>query len=748
MFHFALEQGSSFTTMLAVAFGAVALVGVFYYRAFRSLRPGQWQLLFALRVVAILLVVMLLFRPVFSYHRDLQERPSLVFLLDRSGSMSIADDATGVTRFNQVRRQAESWADALRGDFNLHWFTFAEQAQPIDGVQQLAGVSPDGQATSLVAALQTASKAAPPSDVEAIVLVSDGVHNAAGDPVATASRLGATVHTVGVGASLRSDVTYRDIRVVGLDCPERMIRDNLAEITALVEGVGLTGRVVRVILEEDGQPIDEQELTLAPPDGGQEVRFEFRPTNVGRRTYTVRVPPAPEERIAENNRRSAVALVVEPGIRVLYIEGTLRPEYGAIVDRFLAKDPDLEFCALVQTRPNFFLRRSNIPDITFDAIPTDQETFDQFHVVILGDLDSSFLKPAQQAMIAQRVRAGAGLVMLGGYNSLGPGGYAGTEIGELLPVRLGSRDIGQLTEPFLPVLTPEGTRHPIFANVVHFFPSRSAQAKESGLPLLDGCTRVEGPKPTATILAALTAEEDAMPVLAVHPVDKGRAAVFCGDTTRKWQQGPRALGQDSPFLQFWGQMVRWLAGRSDEVAPGASVVATADKGYYQPGETIRLSAIVRDTRGEGTDKAAVHANVVGPAGRPERTSLAGISGPGGHYAGDFEPRVPGTYEFEVEARVGDETVKAETLAVEVGRPNLEFENLNLDESALGRIAAETGGRYFHITTADRLTEEFDRSVRSRRVVVERRLYWPPLFWTLFLGVITTEWVLRKRFQLR
>lgn len=748
MFHIALQQGSSFSTMLAVALGAIVLVGVFYYRAFRSLKPGQWQLLFGLRVVAILLVVLLLFRPVFSYHRELQERPSLVFLVDRSGSMSIADDATGVTRFNQARRQAESWAEALRGDFNLHWFAFAEQAEPLDGVEQLAGMSPDGQVTSLIAGLKSASKAVPPRDMEAILLISDGVHNAAGDPVAAAARLGATVHTIGVGASLRSDVTYRDIRVVGLNCPERMIRDNLAEITALVEGVGLAGRVVRVILEEDGQVLGEQELTLAQPAGAQEVRFEFRPTTVGRRTYTVRVPPAPEERIEENNRRSAVALVVEPGIRVLYIEGTLRAEFGALVDRFLAKDPDLEFCALVRTRSNVFLRRGNIPDIAFDAIPTDQETFDQFDVFILGDLDSSFLRPAQQAMIAQRVRAGAGLVMLGGYNSLGPGGYAGTEVGELLPVRLGSRDIGQMTEPFLPVLSPEGVRHPIFANIINFFPSRSAEARESGLPLLDGCTRVEGPKPTATVLATLTAEEDAMPVLAVHPVDKGRVAVFCGDTTRKWQQGPRALGQDSPFLQFWGQMVRWLAGRSEEVAPGAAVVASADKGYYQPGELIRLSAIVRDTRGEGTDKAAVHANVIGPAGRPERAVLAGIPGPGGHYAGDFEPQAPGTYEFEVEARVGDETVKAEKLAVEVGRPNLEFENLNLDERTLGRIAAETGGRYFHITTADRLTEEFDRSVRSRRVVVERQLYWPPLFWTLFLGVITTEWVLRKRFQLR
>jgi len=32
-----------------------------------------------------------------------------------------------------------------------------------------------------------------------------------------------------------------------------------------------------------------------------------------------------------------------------------------------------------------------------------------------------------------------------------------------------------------------------------------------------------------------------MPALAVQPLGRGRTAVFTADTTRKWQQGPRAL---------------------------------------------------------------------------------------------------------------------------------------------------------------------------------------------------------------
>ena len=66
-----LAQGYSLTTMLAVAAVAILLTAGFYYRAFRTLRARQWQMLLALRVVAILLVVMLLFRPVFSYQNEL-----------------------------------------------------------------------------------------------------------------------------------------------------------------------------------------------------------------------------------------------------------------------------------------------------------------------------------------------------------------------------------------------------------------------------------------------------------------------------------------------------------------------------------------------------------------------------------------------------------------------------------------------------------------------------------------------------
>jgi uncharacterized membrane protein len=743
-----LAQGYSVATMLAVAAVAILLTGAFYYRAFGTLELRQWRTLLVLRLVAISLVVLLLFRPVFSYQNELVEKPTLILLLDASASMSIADDASGATRFDQARGKVEKWCAKLKNDFRLLPIAFAERAEVLGGPQDLPALAPVGKATSLLRALWTVSKQRAPGEVAAVILLSDGIHNAAGSPLDVTRTLGVTVHCVGVGASLRGNLSYRDIQVTGIDCPDRMLLNNVARVTASVDAAGLGGRVVQAFLDEDGRQIGQTELTCDDTEGAQQVAFEFRPTTKGRHTYTVRVPPVNEEKIVENNQRSAVATVVEAGIRVLYIEGTLRAEYGAVVDRFLAKDPDLEFYALVQTRPNVFLARTNMTTLKLAAIPTDQETVDKFDVFIIGDIDSSYLRAEQQAMIVKRIREGAGLLMLGGYHSLGPGGYGGTPLGEALPAVLGNRDVGQVTESFLPTLTPDGVRHPIFANIADFFPTPQGPPKTAGLPPLDGCTRVARARPSATVLATGPADTGATPVLAVQPLDRGRTAIFAGDTTRRWQQGPRALDRESPFLRFWGQMVRWLAGRGASVETQAGIVASTDKANYEPGETIRISAVVRDQQGEGANDAKVAATVRGPAGRSEQVTLSAVAGPSGHYGGAIEPRSAGGYEVAVEARIGELSLKSDTIPLEVGRPNLEFEKLDLDEKMLERIASDTGGRYVPLSSADRLVDQLDRRRQMKTEYVERPLYWPPGFWVLLVGVLTMEWILRRRYQLR
>lgn len=794
-----LAQGHTWFWMIFTTVLAVVLTSFFYFRAFGSLERKHFLILLALRIVAVCIVILLLFRPMLQFTKEESQRKSIVFAVDTSQSMSISD-ATGdagmdsdegtvatANRIDQVRGKVLSWGERLKDDFDLHLVEFAEDVQNYNDFRKVASSKADGKTTSIYAGFigcvrvnDSTGRPIPRSDIEAVFLFSDGQHNTARKPDEEAVKLGIPVYSIGVGSGLKSSAGFKDVQVTDVRCPERLMLNNLARLTATVEAIGLPGRVVRVILEEDASQatepsgrrtsgdgpnpetstapggvriIEEKELTLNDGEGPQEIMFEFRPEKLGRHTYTVRIPKLDDEAIRENNDRQTSSMVIEPGIRVLYLEGVLRPENGAIVERFLSKDPDIEFCSLVQTRPNNFLKRTNIEGLSLNSIPSDQESVDMFDVFIIGDLDSSYLQPDVQEMILNRVRNGGGLVMLGGYRSLGPGGYAGTPIGKELPVVLGDREIGQYMEPFLPKLTPDGRNSHIFANIENFFPSQAGPAAIEGLPELDGCTKVLASGPGATVLATcpgvMLADNREMPVLAYQPCGEGRTLVFTADTTRKWQQGPKALNMETPFMQFWGQLVRFLAHREGPVSKEAGCSAAIDKAYYDPEEPVTITATVRNAEGEGTERAKVTAKIIQENGKEEEVSLEAIQGNRGKYTGFYTPKLTGKHEVKVVAELeGGSYPAPEKMIFDVGRPNMEFDRLDLNEAMMMKIANATGGRYAHISVADHLVEQLNRAITKKKII-ETINFAPPLpLWILFVVLLSAEWLARKRFHLR
>ena len=85
------------------------------------------------------------------------------------------------------------------------------------------------------------------------------------------------VHTVGVGASLRTNLAFRDVQVTGIDCPPTLMLNNKARIGGSIDAIGLGGRVATVVLEEDGKQIKQAELTLDDIEGSQKVEFSSVP---------------------------------------------------------------------------------------------------------------------------------------------------------------------------------------------------------------------------------------------------------------------------------------------------------------------------------------------------------------------------------------------------------------------------------------------------------------------------------------
>ncbi|MDR3197696.1 MAG: hypothetical protein LBU34_07475 [Planctomycetaceae bacterium] len=797
------------TQLFAVLFLMWGITTFFYWRTFTTLTFRRFMILLLLRYISVAVIVFLLFRPMLQHTNEQVQRKSIVFAVDTSASMGISDGVSGTInqdgqqngqvqvqiRIDQVKNKIKVWSAKLEKDFSLHLLEFSDQAVRLPEITLAPILKAEGTSTSLSAGINVANsimdgkKKVPAKEIESIFLFSDGQNNTARNPVSDAQKLGIPVYSIGVGTGLKSSSSFKDVQTSDIRVPERLTYNNKARITAGIDATGLEGRTVKVILEEDTtfasesargkknetpvinetsnspdsatvkhrRKIGEQELMLDAVEGQQDVVFEFKPEKVGRTLYIVRTEPLGDEAIKENNERQTAALVVEPGMRVFYLEGTLRPEYGAISQRYLAKDPDIEFCAMVQIKPNVFEQQTNIEGFKLKGLPTDQETIDSFDVFIIGDIDSSYFKTEIQEMFVKRIRNGAGLIMLGGYHSLGPGGYDGTPIGKVLPVIVGGREIGQFSEEFLPKLTPDGISSNIFANISAFFPSTSETAMKDGLPMLAGCTRVQTSNPAATIFATCPAVrvpgpgggEIEMPVLAAQPVDQGRTVVFTGDTTRRWQQGPRAMNQDTPFMQFWGQLIRYVAGREGAVVREAGVSASVDKAYYEPEESVTISVTVKNAGGEGTEKASVSGTVIRSDGKQDEIKLEIVQGTPGKYTGIYEPKTTGQQEIKVTAKIDGLVLNApEKMIIDIGRPNMEFDRLDLNEDLMTKIADASGGRYSHITTAGFLIDLLNRDVTKRKVIEQIPLAPPLLFWAIFVVLLTVEWILRRRYHLR
>jgi len=741
----------SLMAILTVACGVWVLF--FYLRVFRWLGRAPMAALWAMRLLAILLLVLLIFKPVLSFEETLQHRTDLHILVDASESMSVSDYPDSPHRMSLAVRQVEQYLERLRRAFRVHLHAFDTKAQE---AEPGAWPDPEGKATNLARALKDVLSAARRIDLSGLVLMSDGIHNAGGDPAEAIADLGPPpIYTVGVGTDLTARSGYQDISIAEVRAPEEATVNNVAEMTVDVEAVGLPDRSVQVELREHDRPLAQTPLRLDGREGPQAVTFTFTPEETGRHTYTVRIRPDPAERRDENNRRQVHVLVTDPKIRVLYIEGVIRPEYKPLKS-VLETDPNVELAALVQVKPGEFIQSGSMQGVTLSGPPQTLEDMRRFDVFILGDLHRSYFSAEQMENLRQAVEEGRGFLMLGGYNSFGPGGYADTPIEKMLPVEVGPPGIGQETTPFVLKLTPEGASHPIFHGTVNFFQQQRSEGPRQQLPLLKGCTRLVRAKPGAGVLAVhpeRAGPHGPLVVLAVQQYGEGRSAAFAADTTYQWYLPFRAMGAESPYVKFWSQMVRWLANMEvKEHADTPGVTLLVRKPYYEPGETVLVRAKVRAEEGRATNFAETTGVLVGPGeDRTRSLSLSLVAGDVGVYQTELETLDPGDYTVRVAAEKEGTALGEDKVEFSVGRPNQEFDRLGIDRALLKRIARQTGGAYYEPAAFGDLVETLRGRTVTENIHREFGIQTVPglfaVLFGLFLAVVTGEWLLRKYYQL-
>jgi uncharacterized membrane protein len=735
----------------------LAAIFLFYRRIYRHLSTLRIATLFSLRSIGLLALTILLFQPVLGFTETPTHRPRLAIIVDASGSMGFSDTVNQPNRYLQSAIAVEdTLAPRLQNAFDLQLFAYdGKHTTPLSSPSDFRSIPPEGQVTDLGAAVGMGA------DSSQVILFSDGIHNGAASVASEIATLSIPVHTVRVGSSSVEPSGIPDIAVLSIEGPRTVIVNNQVTLTASIQSTAMSDHTVQVLLEGEGSPrkkMDEARLVLRSGPTPQTVKLKFTPDTVGRTIVHVRVPVDPAERSASNNEQDFALIVTDPKLAVLYVEGRVRPEVGPLM-RVLSQDPNIDAISMVQTQAGKFELRGTQPGDDLRGLPTTLAQWKRFKVIILGDLDASFLSPQQQRDLDQLVKDGGGLLMIGGQNSFAPGGWARTTLADILPVELTAVTPAQLDTKFVPQLTAAGRIHPIFGGIGSYFVSPDGTPPPAGsqeVPPLSGCVAFAAAKPAASILAVDPAEKIAgnpAIVLAVQQYGKGRSAAFAADTTWHWNLFLRGMKENSPYNRFWGQMVRWLASQENlQKKNGPSVTALVAKEKYEPGEPVLLRATVTDQDGQSTNYAGVTADLTDPDGKITHVPLTAITDQGqiGTYEATLQPAHSGNYTLLVSASKDHAPLGTDRTAFTVLAAAGEMDVLAANPASLEAISRATGGSSVDLpgvsALADRLLAELPTSAVPVKTTLP--LYNNRAFFFLFIAALATEWFLRRRWQLQ
>ncbi len=788
--------------LVFAAVGAALVVVLFYTKAQPGRRLPPRLFLATLRTLVVLLLLVILAEPVATFHLTSRIRPNLWLLFDGTDSMAIQDVLTqpewdrlvaavgqpetstpkehppeaAVTPAEQAQAAPPriAWLKAflqkdqgrllaqLAKRFRLKAFLFdrLEGVRPLELVPDIslqgeerveaahlaAQLTTQGQLTAIGAALDDLARRQPTAQLAGVVIFSDFNQNAGPSALEAAQRLGAKIHTIGIGPTSAIDLA------VDLQAPPLLKKDERTHLLATVRQQGLAGKTITVQFTaqqlggagepKPAVPIGTKQLLLEGPV--QITELPFTPTETGRYLLRASVEVQPGEIVHQNNQAARETNVRDDFLRILFVEYEPTWEWRFIKEVFhrdklvgmkgfrtflRSADPKVR-----QTNPLF------VPTMT---LPRSE--FFTHDVIILGDMPASALSGAFCQMVKEFVgQFGGGLVVVAGPR-FGPGQLAGTPLEELLPVKVNPQGQPRQARPFRLQLTAEAEQY-------DFMQLGSTQAEHrkawDNLGPLYWYQPVERLQPLATALALHPTDTcidgSPQPIIAIGKYQRGEVIYIGFNETWRLR---RKYGE-LYYRQFWGQMIHRLALRHALGQEKRFVVRT-DRTHYRPEEQVLVTVEAYDAEfkplpAEKIPGGALEAQCLLPeepgqtASRTLPLRIAQLR------EGVFEARLPvyapGRYRLRVKDPLTETYAEAvfQVESVSVERQQA-VRNVALQEA----LAQATGGQTADLTLAAQLLENLQPDHRRETSVVVISLWDSWAMFGLVVLLLLGEWLGRK-----
>jgi hypothetical protein len=786
--HLVLAGGGHAIFWIAVGAVAMALLLVLSRYELRLVSRRAGLTLLGLRIAAMLVLVTALFEPIAERRYDETVRGRVVLGVDLSASMATADPvspgedkrlspsepAPTVARREIARRLLDGeWLRKIAADHDVESMGFARDAvagTPETLVRALKNPAETRDPATLVTdwsgVLARALQGGESGPVIGVILLTDGRQNVPGDPGRGADRLaarGVPIYPVLIG----STTPPKDLAIAAVKAPENVLKGDIATVEVVVKADGFPNVDIPVTLERPGESPLKRTVRGQADGARPTVTFRVPMEKLGPQDLAVRVGPLFGDARPDNDRRGFTIQVADDKARVLLVDSEARWEFLYLYHA-LKRDPRVAVEAVIFRQPKF----SASADTYKNALPPpppkadDADPLGAYDAIFVGDVEPALMAAGAWARLESFVARRGGTLIFSAGPRAWPSTLLETEaVRKLMPVidvRPASFDTGSV-DPSHPSLAAGVAIMPAALPFESWPMLALADSPElsrtvwSGLPRLPWVLSGRA-KPGATTLAAIDGPDPHGngTVMAAQAYGLGKVLWVGTDSTWRW----RFRTGDLYHHRFWGQVVRWAA--AGKLAAGADWVRFGpDRSKLPEGETPRLTArFAEGVAGVGPDLLVVARifKAVATQAEPPKSdgeplaivALKPVPGQPRTFAANAPALAAGRYVVRLEpphlsgiSKLGPGSAVEAALEISE-RQTSELVELGAARDPLDRLAGATGGRVFTVSEADELPGLLQSRVIKKTRVDETTLWDRPWALGLFFGILTFEWVLRKR----
>ncbi len=669
---------------IKVLFLFILVLAVLYF-SFRSGGRKKGALsIFLLRSIVLLLTLFIFLKPVVKWEKSIQNKPVVEFWLDNSQSIL---QNQSVQQSSLIKDMEKAQTHFEKKGINRKLIAFDSHYRQLDSPGELTF---DGESTNL-------SQLMAEKKIDAAILISDGQINAGQDLYKMQWTVDYPIYTIGIG-----DTTKKfDARVDNLSLPGSAREGDVLNITAEVTLPPEAGNTTIQLLKND-EIIQSRLLNPDEDAFMQNITFQLTADEVGENEFTVLLENESDKNSHNNAQTSLINIL--PGEReVLILCGAPSFETRSLMTIFKGNK---DFNATVV----YFRKGKFYPD--------EKALQKKYNLVIMSHYPakSMTMKELQQIQAIFNDNALPVIIYINHNSDL-------NRLNNLVQRRV----VGNYTVKTVSTLVEEFQQHAGHAVL------RDVTADLEWLqlpPIQYDFSKLELHTSFKSLLT--TSKLNEKPVVAIS--DEFSAAMFIGVDFWRWQM----MTESTNYSQILLNTVNYLTTENEIT----NIQISPQKKLFMVGETVSLSGLVYDLRGQAVPDASVSIVLKKDSVLVDEFYLNWHRD---NFQGEYLIKKPGAYTMDIEAMSDGHSIGKKTIEIKALERILEFTETGQNRTLLNYVTKESGGE---MITLDQLDPILGTIKKDQPIKYEKReinFYNNKLIFGLFLGLLVIEWIIRKYF---